>query len=201
MAKRIKISSFLQDDKNFNKHTEFGMGLLEKSLRTVGVIESITVSSDDKIISGNARQEKIADVFGDEVEPIIVETDGTRPVVLKRTDIDSNSKKFYEAAILANTVSKKNINFDSQTIKQVAVDEYNIDVSKLGVDTAGTVLGKSFENKNDEYIEQCEFPITIIATRDEYDMFQVIRQKLGGCSQIKTFSEIIKKIYDNRIFG
>jgi hypothetical protein len=133
MSKRIKISDFHQDDRNFNKHTPEGMNLLEKSIKKVGVIESFTVSSDDKIISDNARQEKISEVLGD-AEPIVVETDGSRPVVLRRTDIRSGAKQFHEAALLANTTAKQNIFLDIDLIQEVAVDEFDIDIVELGVD-------------------------------------------------------------------
>jgi hypothetical protein len=129
MGKRIKIT---QDDKNFNRHTEEGMALLKKSVSEIGVIESITVASDGKIISGNAREETFNEVLGD-VEPIVVETDGTQPVVIKRTDIDSGTDKFYKAAILSNTTANKNINLDFELIKEVAVEEYHIDVKDLGI--------------------------------------------------------------------
>jgi len=134
MSKRIKITDFNPDDKNFNIHTEYGMSLLQKSIEKVGIIESITVSADDKVISGNARQEKIIEVFGDEVEPIVIETDGTRPIVLKRTDIHSGTKQFHEAALLANTTAKKNINLDLELIQEIAVEEYDINVEEIGVD-------------------------------------------------------------------
>ena len=110
------------------------MELLGKSIEKVGVIESVTVSNDDKIISGNARQEKIIDILGCDVEPIIVETDGTRPIVLKRTDIQSGTKQFHEAALLANTTAKKNISLDFDLIQDIAVDVFDIDIVELGVD-------------------------------------------------------------------
>jgi hypothetical protein len=51
MSKLVKLEGLIPDDKNFNKHTQTGTGLLENSIERVGVIESITVSADDKIIS------------------------------------------------------------------------------------------------------------------------------------------------------
>lgn len=132
MSKRIKLTNFKPDDKNFNLHSERGMSLLQKSVEKVGVIESITVSADDKVISGNARQEVMVEKFPD-AEPIIIETDGTRPVILKRTDIKSDTKEFHTAALLANTVAKHNINLDEAMIQEVAVEEYDIKIEELGV--------------------------------------------------------------------
>lgn len=132
MSKKIKIIDFKQDDNNFNKHSEKGMNLLKRSVKEVGIIESITVSSDDKIISGNARQKVIRERFNNE-EAIVIETDGTKPIILKRTDIKSGTKKFHEAGIFANTVSKHNVNLDYEKIEEIAVSKYDIDIEELGV--------------------------------------------------------------------
>jgi len=133
MSRTIRLADIQNDDRNFNKHTAKGLRLLEDSIKKVGVIESITVTNDDKIISGNARKEKITKVLGNDIEPIVIETDGTKPIILKRTDIQSDTKEFYEAAILANTVAQQNINLNTELIKQVAVQQHDIDVQKLGV--------------------------------------------------------------------
>ena len=131
MSKKIKLSSITPDDKNNNKHTAYGMDLLEKSVNKVGIIESITVSNDDKIISGNARHEVIGKNFTKEA--LVIETDGTQPIIIKRTDIESDTKQFYEASILANTTAKKNIDFDMEVI-DILVEEFDIDVVDLGLD-------------------------------------------------------------------
>jgi hypothetical protein len=132
MSKSIKLENISRDGKNFNKHTTEGMDLLGKSIEKVGIIESVTVSSDDVVISGNARHEKISEKFSDK-DAIIVETDGTHPVILKRTDISSGTKKFHEAALLANTVSTKNMNLDTELIHEILVDEYKVDIEELGI--------------------------------------------------------------------
>ena len=110
MSKRIRLSNIIQDDKNFNRHSDSGLELLKKSVEKVGVIESITVSAD------------------------YIETDGKRPVILKRTDIKSGTRKFQEAALLANTTAKQNINLDIELIQEIAVDEFDIDIVELGVE-------------------------------------------------------------------
>ena len=150
MSKKIKLSNLIPDDKNNNKHTAYGMDLLEKSVNKVGIIESITVSNDDKIISGNARHEVIGKNF--EKEALVIETDGTQPIVIKRTDIESNTKQFYEASILANTTSKKNIDFDMEVIDSLAV-EYDIDAVDLGVDIVDYTKGHEANNMNDEDVD------------------------------------------------
>ena len=159
MSKKIKLSSITPDDKNNNKHTAYGMDLLEKSVNKVGIIESITVSNDDKIISGNARHEVIGKNFTKEA--LVIETDGTQPIIIKRTDIESDTKQFYEASILANTTSKKNIDFDIEVIESLGV-EYDIDIQDLGVDIV--------EYNNIDYSEKNKEIDT-----DDYDDKMVIK--------------------------
>jgi DNA modification methylase len=154
MSRRIKISDFAQDERNFNRHTDAGMELLKKSIETVGVIESFTVSKDNKIITGNARQEKISEVLGFDIEPIVIETDGTRPVVLKRTDIESGTKQFHEAALLANTTAKNNISLDIELIQDIAVDMFDIDIVDLGVEIINTNIDDDIIDDNYEITEE-----------------------------------------------
>ena len=176
MSKKFTITEFAQDENNFNKHTERGMELLKKSIEAVGIIESFTVSSDNKIISGNARQEKISEVLGD-TEPIIIETDGSRPVVLKRTDIQSGTKQFHEATLLANTTAKQNILLDIDLIQEIAVDVFDIDIVELGVEIVdmgdfgnlNKELNKS-DFENGKYFFKLEYP--------EYE-YQLLIEKLA----------------------
>ena len=148
MSKKVKLSSLIPDDKNNNKHTAYGMDLLEKSVNKVGIIESITVSNDDKIISGNARHEVIGKNF--DKEAIVIETDGTQPIIIKRTDIESDTKQFYEASILANTTAKKNIDFDMEVIENLGV-EYDIDIEEIGVEVVQNDYNDTdYSDKNKE---------------------------------------------------
>ena len=149
---KIKLKDYKADEKNFNAHTSEGMELLQKSVETVGVIEAVTVSNDDVILSGNARQETINKVLPD-AEPIVIETDGARPIVIKRTDIESGTKKFHEAALLANTTAKKNINLNYDLIQEVAVEEFGIDIEEVGVEVVETC---DFSNANKE-LNQSDF--------------------------------------------
>lgn len=193
MSKKIKLSNLIPDDRNNNRHTPYGMDLLEKSVNKVGIIESITVSNDDKIISGNARHEVIGKNF--DKEALVIETDGTQPIIIKRTDIESDSKKFYEASILANTTAKNNIEFDNYILNGIEID-YCLDLDELGYSTPKMINNKNFHTENersDDIIETESFPITIIQNKEEYSLFCDIKDRLKIKSSIKAFSEIIKR--------
>jgi hypothetical protein len=53
MAKTLKIKDLIPDDKNFNKGTEFGNSLIEKSFRKFGAGRSILLDKNNRIIAGN----------------------------------------------------------------------------------------------------------------------------------------------------
>ncbi len=119
--------------RNSNLHTNFGMQLLENSIDKVGVIESISVATDGTIISGHARKEAFdkKNMIAKEIKLLPNEY----PVIL--TDIENNSKEYYEAQILANTTANKNFNLDTELIEEIAV-EFDIDIEEVGVEVEET---------------------------------------------------------------
>ena len=91
------ISDLRFDDKNFNQHTEYGMSLLEKSLRENGAGRSILIDKDNNIIAGNGIIEAAGNIGLEDLQ--IVETDGTKIVAVKRTDIALDSKEGRQMAL------------------------------------------------------------------------------------------------------
>ena len=111
---KIKISDLTPDDKNYNKGSEFGNSLIEKSLRKFGAGRSILIDKNNKIIAGNKTIENAGAIGLDDI--IIVETTGNQIVAVKRMDIDLDSKKGRELALADNASAKANINWDFEAI-------------------------------------------------------------------------------------
>lgn len=111
---KIKISDLTPDDKNYNKGSEFGNSLIEKSLRKFGAGRSILIDKNNKIIAGNKTIENAGAIGIDDI--IIVETTGNQIVAVKRMDIDLDSKKGRELALADNASAKANINWDFEAI-------------------------------------------------------------------------------------
>lgn len=135
MSKRIKF-----DSNNFNRHTEEGMELLEKSIKEVGAIESIATDKNGEIITGNARKETF-DKLG--YKPKFIKlAENEYPVI--ETDLDG--EKRVKASILANTVALKNINLDT-----VKIEEAGINLEEVGIEV--------FDSEDidlDEFFEEFE---------------------------------------------
>ena len=120
MAKVIEthIESLVQDNKNFNKGTEFGEHLLDKSLQTFGLGRSILIDKNDRIIAGNKTHQKAAENGFTKV--LVVETDGETLVAVKRKDIDLDSPRGRELALADNATSEQNLAWDNDIIMQEA---------------------------------------------------------------------------------
>lgn len=81
-----KISDLQPDPENANAGTERGAALLELSLRQHGAGRSVLLDAENRVIGGNKTTEGAAAIGLEDV--IIVETDGTKLVAVKRTDLN-----------------------------------------------------------------------------------------------------------------
>ena len=118
------ISDLRFDDKNINAHTEHGMSLLEKSLRKFGAGRSILIDKNNNIIGGNGVVEAAGNIGLEDVQ--IVESDGTKIVAVKRTDIDLNSVEGRELAMADNAVAAEDLSWDKGNIDEVS-EQFGID--------------------------------------------------------------------------
>lgn len=125
-----KISDLKFDDKNFNKHTQAGMGLLEKSLKEFGAGRSILIDKDNNIIAGNGIIEAAGQAGFEKVK--IVETTGDEIVAVKRTDVSLKSQMGREMALADNATAAADLEWDKDTIGEFFepedVEKWNIDL-------------------------------------------------------------------------
>jgi len=130
MAKKNKITDLKYDDKNFNKGTEYGKMLMEKSLKKFGAGRSILIDKNNRIIAGNKTTENFIELGMDEVE--IVESDGTKLIAVKRTDIDLDSPEGREMALADNQTAKVNIEIDyeilSSELEENVIEDWGVSV-------------------------------------------------------------------------
>lgn len=169
------LSELIPDNKNFNRHTEFGMQCLEKSIRANKFGRSVLVDKDNRIIAGNGVVETAAAIGETKIK--IVETTGDELVVVKRTDLSLDSKAGREMALADNSVAAVDLDWNEDEI-QKAVEDFNIDAEKYGhkLDIPqGDADLQAEDSKKQQYRLQVDFT-------DEESMrevFQYLLQK--GC--------------------
>lgn len=119
MKKKAKLTDFKKQRKNANKHTQRGLELLDKSITKNGWIGAMTAAADGEIFDGSARLETVESVLP--ADPIVVETDGKRPIIIKRTDIKKASDpKAVRLALEANRIAQVDLNWDVDVLKDIA---------------------------------------------------------------------------------
>ena len=127
-----KIDQLIQDNRNLNKGTEQGKRLITKSLSEFGAGRSVLIDKNNRIIAGNKTHENAKEIGMEDV--IVVETDGTKLVAVKRTDVDLDSKQGREMALADNATVKVDLEWDEEGMQDVS-EEYGIELGDWGIET------------------------------------------------------------------
>lgn len=148
MAPKKKISDFVPQNKNANKHTARGLGMLNDSIAKDGWLGAMTVAADYETFDGSARLETAYERFGD-IEPIIVHSKGDRPVIVVREDIPSaDDPRAKRLAIAANRIAQVDLDWDAKILSELTEE---IDLSGLFTEEElGDLIGADDENHEKE---------------------------------------------------
>lgn len=104
MSNKVKLDQIKFDRHNANKGSVRGRGQIEASLREFGFADAGTLDKNNTIIGGNKRTEVAGEIGMDEA--IIVDVDGTKPVFIRRKDLDLNSTEDDRARRLAYALNR-----------------------------------------------------------------------------------------------
>lgn len=179
MEKNGKITDLKPDRKNMNKHTEYGMTLLEKSVRNNKFGRSILVDKDNNVIAGNGILETAVNIGAENIR--IIETTGDELVVVKRTDVSLDSKQGREMALADNATSAADLAWDMEAIKEIE-EGFGINAEEWGV--ADIVQAETEEPAIDEDFN-FEYKIEISCKDEE--------------AQQKLYNEMIERGYECRL--
>lgn len=116
--------------RNANRHSQRGLGMLTRAMQRGGYVAPMTATADGEIIDGSARLEVSEDVF-DGVEPLVVDHDGTRPVIMRRTDIpNADDPRAVAIALEANRIAEADLVWDPEVLAEIA-DDGEVDLADL----------------------------------------------------------------------
>lgn len=126
----VDIDTLRQDTHNFNRGTEKGQQLMERSFKELGAGRSILLDREGNIIAGNKSQEAARKAGIKRVR--IVETTGDELVAVKRTDIDIDSAEGRRLALADNATTQVNLVFDHKELEACMI-ECDLDPNEWGV--------------------------------------------------------------------
>ena len=167
------ISELKFDNKNFNRHTSYGMGLLEKSLRENGAGRSILIDKDGNIIAGNGIIEAAGSIGLEKVK--IVETTGDEIVAVKRTDITLDSEEGRRMALADNATASANLDWNKELIFEEA-KKWDLDL-----DSWGDIIGLDWDEEklNDVIVDSSDGSIKDYDDDVNYNLKNLYRKKVN----------------------
>lgn len=115
---KASLSDIKFDRANANKGSERGRGMIEASMREFGFADAGTLDRNNTIIGGNKRTEVAGEIELSD-EAIIIDVDGTKPVFIRRNDLDLNDPNDDKARKLAyalNRSSEVSLNWDTEQL-------------------------------------------------------------------------------------
>ena len=116
----MKISALIPDSKNANRGTKRGNIATQTSLSRFGAARSIVVDRDNRIIAGN---HVVANAPASGIDDaIVVESDGSKLVVVKRTDLSLDDPKARELAIADNRAGELGLEWDATVMADLCGD-------------------------------------------------------------------------------
>lgn len=118
-----KLADFRPQRRNANKHTPRGLAALDKSMGEDGWIGAMTVAADGETFDGSARLETVYSKFPN-AEPIIVDSDGRAPIIVRRTDIPTaDDPRAKRLGIAANSIASMDYDPDGETLVLLAAED------------------------------------------------------------------------------
>jgi len=114
------IEELKPDVRNANRGTERGREMLRESIRRFGMGRSILLDRNGNVIAGNKTLEAAK---AEDIEALtVIETDGSRLIAVKRTDLSIDDARARELAIADNRTSETGLLWDEQEIQRL-IDE------------------------------------------------------------------------------
>ena len=171
------LNQFTPDPNNANKGTPEGRVMLGESIKDLGAGRSILVDSNGVVIAGNKTLEA-ATKAGIE-DALVVETDGTRLVVVKRTDLDlTKDKKAKLMAIADNRVAELDLNWDTEVLESLSTEVdlsrlfpegFDLDVSDVGAVSDPGERAKTPAEATDDYYASTVRQFVFVYDGEDYD--------------------------------
>ncbi len=116
-----QLSEFQADPQNANRHTARGQALVEHSMRERGFARPAFAAKDGTVLAGNLSAMTVAPGLGMN-EAIVVESDGTRPIIHVRTDLSANSKAARLLALEDNRTAEASLSWDPDILGELPAD-------------------------------------------------------------------------------
>lgn len=145
--KKISIAEIHQDEANVNKGTAKGREVLGRSMTRFGAGRSVLLDKNNRIIAGNKTV--LAAMKAGIKEVLIVDSDGSHLVAVKRSDIDLDTRQGRELALADNMAQVVGFDIDYSQIDKlekkygIHSEIWDIPIDFDGKEGLSTMVGKN----------------------------------------------------------
>ena len=192
IIKHKKLSDFKPTANNSNKHTAKGMKALDNSMGEGGYTAPMTAAADGEIIDGDARLETAGNRFGDEA--LVIEHDGSKPVVMIRTDIENaSSPAARRIHYRANLTAWQNLELDDGQVMADMEGGFDFEAIDISLGDLGKLLDTEVDIEKEwegmpefkqEDLTSFKKIIVHFASKDDMDLFaKLIEQTVTDKTQ------------------
>ena len=145
----VSVDDLIQDDHNFNKGTEQGQQLIERSFRECGAGRSVFIDKDNRLVGGNKAQKGFKAAGKKRV--VIVDSDPDTLVAVRRKDVSLDSAEGRRMALLDNLTTQVNLAWDPSEIEAVGSEIDGFDPSDYGFDPSQLEVAGLGDEKDPKY--------------------------------------------------
>ena len=151
----VSVDDLIQDDHNFNKGTEQGQQLIERSFRECGAGRSVFIDKDNRLVGGNKAQKGFKAAGKKRV--VIVDSDPDTLVAVRRKDVSLDSAEGRRMALLDNLTTQVNLAWDPSEIEAVGSEIDGFDPSDYGFDPSQLVSDPTADPNEADKVKEDDF--------------------------------------------
>ena len=151
----VSVDDLIQDDHNFNKGTEQGQQLIERSFRECGAGRSVFIDKDNRLVGGNKAQKGFKAAGKKRV--VIVDSDPDTLVAVRRKDVSLDSAEGRRMALLDNLTTQVNLAWDPSEIEAVSSEIDGFDPSDYGFDPSQLVSDPTADPNEADKVKEDDF--------------------------------------------
>lgn len=141
----MKVSDLQQDNKNANKGSAKGQKAIVGSLQRSKLGRSVLVDRHNRLIAGNKTTEAVAEVLGIDADVIVVESEGDKLIVHKRTDLDLDdpdpNNPARQLAYADNVTSFFSFELDPEVVMADLEAGFDFDEIDVSLEDLGDMMG------------------------------------------------------------
>lgn len=151
----VSVDDLIQDDHNFNRGTEQGQQLIERSFRECGAGRSVFIDKDNRLVGGNKAQKGFKAAGKKRV--VIVDSDPDTLVAVRRKDVSLDSAEGRRMALLDNLTTQVNLAWDPSEIEAVSSEIEGFDPSDYGFDPSQLVSDPTADPNEADKVKEDNF--------------------------------------------